>query len=544
MDDKTKNGIELIKYALILGVAANFLTRVEALGLGFFLWIVLLILGIGALIIWQKPGYWKTDTKLLLAALMFFGAMPSVYDSRGLRQLDIAAVVGILCVLALPALRINSRAAGIWNYLSGALWTGISTMFGSFFLVFEDINWGSIPRNGVARHAFSVLRGLVFAAPIVLVISLLLMAADAAFESVVLTTLDFDPEQYINHMGFSVLFSWLVLGYLRAVISGRIEGQTAAPKSVSADVKSPKFSVTEHTTLEPERETESQVPPVEVDNPEAEKERSRFKIPGFLRLGIVETCVILGLMNLVFLSFVIIQLPYLFGGMDLVQNTPDFKLADYARRGVGELLNVSLLVLPILLITHWLLKKDNPVNEKVFRILAGMQIGLLFVIMMSAAQRLFLLTGSLGYGLTSYRVYAGFLLIWVALVFVWFCVTVLRGMRHQFAYGAFWSALFVVAMLHVINPDDFVVRTNVELMRQGRAFDASYNTSLSADAMPALVESLEFTDSAQSDLVNRKLGLLSCTSDTVDIRSWNWSRWEARSGKLPVSEGQRKCNVQ
>jgi hypothetical protein len=35
--------------------------------------------------------------------------------------------------------------------------------------------------------------------------------------------------------------------------------------------------------------------------------------------------------------------------MELVQNTPDFKLAEYARRGFGELVTVAALVLPILL---------------------------------------------------------------------------------------------------------------------------------------------------------------------------------------------------
>ncbi len=66
--------------------------------------------------------------------------------------------------------------------------------------------------------------------------------------------------------------------------------------------------------------------------------------------------IILGLVDLLFLSFVIVQVPYLFGGMDLVQSTPDFKLADYARRGFGELVAVAALVLPMLLVSHWLLQ--------------------------------------------------------------------------------------------------------------------------------------------------------------------------------------------
>ena len=180
--------------------------------------------------------------------------------------------------------------------------------------------------------------------------------------------------------------------------------------------------------------------------------------------------------------------------MDLVQNTPDFKLADYARRGFGELVTVSALVLPILLVSHWLLRKDSPINEKIYRVLAGIQIGLLFVIMISATQRLLLLTGNLGYGLTTVRFYPMAVMVLLALIFVWFSLTVLRGMRQQFAWGALWLTLFTLGTLHVLNPDDFIVRTNVGLMREGRGFDTEYVSQLSDDAVPALFENMSKMD--------------------------------------------------
>ena len=93
-------------------------------------------------------------------------------------------------------------------------------------------------------------------------------------------------------------------------------------------------------------------------------------LPNSFTLGAIEISIVLGLINLLFLSFVIVQIPYLFGGMDLVQTTPDFKLAEYARRGFGELVIVAALVLPILLLSHWLLRKDKPINEKIYRVLA------------------------------------------------------------------------------------------------------------------------------------------------------------------------------
>jgi hypothetical protein len=215
--------------------------------------------------------------------------------------------------------------------------------------------------------------------------------------------------------------------------------------------------------------------------------------------------------------------------MELVQNTPDFKLAEYAHRGFGELVTVAALVLPILLISHWLLRKDNSTNEKIYRVLAGVQILLLFVIMISAAQRLFLLTGNLGYGLTTVRFYPMVVMIWLALVFIWFALTVLRGVREQFAWGALWLALFVLGTLHVFNPDEFIVRTNVRLMKEGRSFDTFYNSDLSDDAVPVLIENLSSVDFAGQCVIKDKLAQRLQKAETeTDFRSWNVSRRRAR----------------
>jgi len=251
-------------------------------------------------------------------------------------------------------------------------------------------------------------------------------------------------------------------------------------------------------------------------------------MPPAFTLGTVEIGVILGLTNLLFLSFVVVQVPYLFGGIELVQSTPDFKLADYARRGFGELVTVAGLVLPILLASHWLIKKDNPVATTIFRIFAGIQIVLLFVIMASAAQRLVLLTGNLGYGLTTIRLYPVIFMAWLAIVFVWFGVTVLRGARQHFAWGALWSAFLILGATHVLNPDAFIVKTNIALMQQGREFDARYNSNLSDDALPVLAESFDKLNEQDQQIVIYKLAYRYCESrKDNDLRSWNLSRSEA-----------------
>jgi hypothetical protein len=242
--------------------------------------------------------------------------------------------------------------------------------------------------------------------------------------------------------------------------------------------------------------------------------------------------IILGLVDLLFLSFVIIQVPYLFGGMEFIQSTPDFKLAEYARRGFGELVAVSALVLPILLAGHWLLRRDSNLPERLFRILAGIQIALVFVIMASAVQRLLLLTGEFGYGLTTVRFYPMVVMIWLAVVFGWFALTVFRGARNRFAWGALWSAIVVLAATNLMNPDAFIARTNLALMNQGREFDSRYNAyELSDDAIPALLDGLPMLPADDKCNVVKYLNsrLYDPALQEQDLRSWNLSRSNAHS---------------
>jgi hypothetical protein len=216
--------------------------------------------------------------------------------------------------------------------------------------------------------------------------------------------------------------------------------------------------------------------------------------------------------------------------MELVQTTPDFKLADYARRGFGELVAVAALVLPILLVSHWLLKRDTKLPERLFRILAGLQIAMLFVIMASAVQRLVILTGEAGYGMTTVRFYPMVFMTWLAVVFVWFALTVFRSRRNHFAWGALWSAVVILGVTNLMNPDAFIARTNIALMKQGREFDSAYNAhELSDDAIPAMLEALPEFDGENICRVKYSLhSRLNNARNESDLRSWNWSRSAAR----------------
>jgi hypothetical protein len=523
MDERTKTGLEILEAALLLGILGDALLRETPWGLNVFLWTGALVAAMLMLARRRRSKFLSGQTAALLhAALLFFAAMFVWRDSAELKIANALAILTILSLLTLPALRIKTQLAGVIHYALAGIWSGANAAFAPFYLVFGDIKWKTLPQKGWTKHLVAVLRGLAIAAPILFVFGALFMAADAVFQGIVEQSLNIRPDIILSHLFLTAFIGWTVAGYLRGSL---IEAFAAETKP---EIKTQTLSITE---IKEEKEDKNQ--PKETVSP---KEKSwdwqnfdNTAMPKSFTLGAIEISIVLGLINLLFLGFVVVQISYLFGGMDLVQNTPDFKLAEYARRGFGELVAVAALVLPILLASHWLLRRDAPMNEKIYRVLAGMNIALLFVIMISATQRLLLLTGNLGYGLTTVRFYPMVFMIWLALVFVWFALTVLRGAREQFAWGALWSAFFVVGTLHVLNPDDFIVRTNVRLMREGRHFDSNYVTELSDDAVPALLENVQTMDLAGRCTVKKEIGSRYVQAQTEnDFRTWNWSRSVAR----------------
>ncbi len=520
MNDKTKTGLEILEAALLLGVLGNILLRETPWGLNVFLFIGALVAALTMLVLRRRVDLFNRQTIALHTALVFFAAMFVWRDSFQLKVTGALMILAILSLLTLPALKISPQITGVFQYGFSMIWTGLNAAFAPFFLFLEDIKWKTIPQKGWTKNLVAVLRGLAIAAPILIVFGALFVAADAVFQGIVEQTFRIKPEVLFSHVLLTAFFAWTIAGYLRGSLLKA--DSSAAPPEIKPRIS----SVTE------EKPEENKA---EMNLPKKAESRNwrnfdNSILPNSLTLGAIEISIILGLINLLFLGFVIVQIPYLFGGMDLVRNTPDFKLAEYARRGFGELVCVAALVLPILLGSHWLLRKDSPINEKIYRVLAGIQIVLLFVIMISAMQRLLLLTGNLGYGFTIVRFYPIVFMFWLALVFVWFALTVLRGARENFAWGALWTAIFVLGALHVVNPDDFIVRANTRLMREGRAFDSNYVSELSDDAVPALLENLPSMDFGEQCVLKHKIRRRFEDAQTEnDFRTWNWSRFTARS---------------
>ncbi len=471
MNEKTSLGLSILFAGSVLGLLTDLLLRVTPWGINFAVWTVVLLGGL--LLLWRRwePERLKSDRWLFLPVILFAVAF-AWRDSTTLKILNFAALLISIALVTMRARLVSLRMAGLIRYLFGMALTGVNALCGILPLFFIDIKWDEIPRKGWSHQAVSIARGLLLAFPLLFVFGALLMAADAVFEGIIKKIFDINWEAFFKHSFFIGFGLWLTAGFLRGLFFGK--------------------------------------EPLPLEN-------GTIKPPS---LGIVETSVTLGLLNLLFLIFVIVQIRYFFGGANLVEIAEGLTYSQYARKGFFELVAASGLALPLLLGGHWLLNKENSKHEQVFRWLAGFLILMLFVVMMSAFQRMRLYQNE--YGLTEQRLYITAFMGWLAVVFVWFVATVLRGRRERFTFGAVIAGFVAVFALQVVNPDDLIVRTNLALAQKGQSFDAAYVGTLSDDAIPALVEALPSLNQDEQIQVIQGAILPRLAKSDADWRNWSW----------------------
>jgi hypothetical protein len=431
-----------------------------------------------------------------LCRCSFFSVLFVWRDSN---TLAIVNGLALLVALSLATLRTRSGRlviAGLADYFYWGLQATIYAYVGLVPLALKDVAWREVRPVGFGP-LLAVVRGLTIAVPLLFLFGALFVAADAVFEDLVSDLFDFDIAKLVGHVLLFALFAWLSGGLFRLVLVG------------------------------------GECPPV--------------RRPPYLRLGIVELGVALGLLNVLFSLFVLVQIRYFFGGEDLVSSLTGLTYAEYARRGFFELVTVMALVVPLLLFAHWLLRTDKRSHILLFALFAGFLVGLLFVVMASALQRMRLYTEA--FGLTELRLYATAFVLWTFAVLVWFLLTVLRNRREHFAFGILVTGFVAIAVLNTLNPDALIVRINVARMEDGKIFDAPYLTSLSADAVPSLLTSLGAMSRGDRHSVEEALRS-QWSSAGGDWRTYNLSRSRAEeivneelSGSFGSSASYRKSDV-
>ena len=484
MDERTRLRLGVLGAALFLGVLGDGLLRATPWGINLLVWVAALA-GAAVAVAWRGRLLVAGEGRWLVPVALVFAAGLAWRDSPTVVLLNLLAFLVAVSLAALWGRRGRLRLAGVSEYVFGGIYAGTLSYAGPVPVAAREIGWQQVARGRWRSPALAATRGVFFAAPLLLIFGALFVAADAVFQELVVDLFGFDVAEVFGHLSLMLVFAWIASGLLWVALLA-------------------------HT-----------------------RENLALRRPDALSLGIVELGTVLGLLDLLFLAFVAVQVHYFFGGAERVATTAGLSYAEYARRGFFELVTVTALALPILLLTHWLLRAGGRGGRRVFRVLAGTLIALLFVVMASALQRMYLYTQE--YGLTELRLYATIFMAWLAVVLVWFVLTVLRERRDSFAFGALLSGFAAVLLINAMNPDALIARVNLQRLEEGERFDAYYLTTLSADAAPVLFDALpelagkrvapEAGLTVEEAIVDRYR-----ENEQGDWRTWNLSR--SRAGYL------------
>jgi uncharacterized protein DUF4153 len=440
-EDRARLAARTLADALLLGIVGDAILRVPSWGANMTVWSVAIV---AAMLTLARRRYEAIpgDARWLLMPIVALSLLFSVRDSEGLVAYNTLALFGTLALLSVAIAQgtehrvLESRFRELAH---GAMTLGISVFVGMIALLLSDVSFRRVAGARGASRAIAAIRALLVAIPLLLVFGSLFASADPVFARLAGDVFHIDAATVASHLAVSGVIAWFVGGLLRATVLSTSRGMRSLPFPDSA-------------------------------------------------LGLTEVSTALGSLIALFAAFVAVQLRYFFGGDALVQATAGMSYADYARRGFFELVTVSALVLPVLLSANALLRRDNARADLVYRVLSTTLLCLLGVIMYSAVARMRLYQSA--YGLTEDRLFATVFMGWLAMVFVWFAATVLRGRERHFTAGVLVSGWATLIALNVADPAGYVARFDIARAEEGKAVDVTYIARLGGDAAPALAEYL------------------------------------------------------
>lgn len=465
--------IWIMLLGLALGVLGNLLFYQKALGLSFPIFILIAVLVTLAA---SRPAQTPIQLRNLWPVLpvLFFAGMVALRADGSIIALNIMAVfaLGGLTLHYLPLPQPLDEAS-IPDYIGAIISAGVFAAFGAIPEVGDSLVWLR-ERNWQSRAAVAVVRGLVIAVPIILVFTALLVSADVVFADVVedaWNLLAFNPDASLIDQGLITLsIGWLAAGALAYGLARRV------PKPAAVTIPADE-TVDEDASFV--YGDEDAVPMPATPAPPKRKTRP------FIHLSMIETGIILGLVDALFAVFVLIQMRYFFGGADFIIDR-GLTYAQYARRGFFELVAVSVLTLGLALwLNHVTFRQERRANI-LFNALAFIVVGLTSVMLISASQRMYLYEEA--YGFTHLRVFTHVFMLWLGVLFGFFLLSLFKIKTNIFTLGVLVTSIGYLFTLNVMNVDLYLAQRNIDRFYQGYALDLSSLGRLSADAVPAVMD--------------------------------------------------------
>ncbi len=341
-----------------------------------------------------------------------------------------------------------------------------------------------------------VARGLVLAVPLVMIFAVLFASADPIFNRGFEDLLNFriDIGDLPGRVMFVLAIAWLAGGLLSVAATGlpAMERSSLGAAARSAAVHA---------------------------------ERA---------LGTTEALVVLVAVDLIVGLFVVLQLAYLFGGLDTLA-AAGMKYSDYARRGYFELVAAAALAGGILVGLEYQVTR----RSRTYVALAVALVGLTIVVLASAALRLKLYQDA--YGWTELRLYVAVSIAAMAATLGTLAVFVVTDRTRWLGHAMAVIGLVSLIALNLLAPSAFVAERNLARVIDPRlvpadgevALDAAYLDVLPDDAIPTIVAALpSVPDSTAARLrtllVQRKM-VLAAEPGYASPFAWNLGRERAKA---------------
>jgi hypothetical protein len=472
-DQRVAKPAPVVVAAVLLGIAADFLFWPHGpFNLALCLWL-LLFCATASAFAWRARLPWcltvilGCSAAVVAAVLLLFRDLPIL-------------VLATLGILFAAGLQILLRTGGI-GFLEARIYhvfrAALALVWQASFGVLPLLSTLDMTSSWTSPRTRGITRGVLLALPLLVLFIALFSSADAGFSRFVPNLHTFFNSDTPGHIALVAVFTVMSGGLLAGALKTRSLAATPVPLG---------------------------------------------------KLGAEETGIVLGLLSVLFVSFVLFQLSYLFGGQANIEATTGLTVANYARRGFFELLWVAALTLALLLIIAKVTKAP-----RLLKIFGSVMVGCVLIMLVSAAQRMLLYVDS--FGLSMDRVTACVVMVWIASTLLLCAATVLRRCDAGFASGMVNLGMLCIFGLILLNPAKLVATINVErALASQEPLDVVYflRRNPSADAVaPLLAHFDEFPAVTQCDIA---IGLLAVWP-TPDLRAeWqlpvkqegmNWRGW-------------------
>lgn len=369
---------------------------------------------------------------LVLAGVLASGA--AITSDDGLLALILLSVMTLMAV----AMRI---AGGAPTERVGAGFIAASPLVGA--LETMRASWGAAngaARSERARESVPVVRGLLIAAPIVVLLWALFAGADPHMDSWGSAIVRAIRElSFVPRVVFGAGIFVLVFGAY-AFVRGEPASRSGAPES-----------------------------------------------PRLLSLVATERVIVLTSVTVLLALFLVLQVPYMFGDPAGTAGT-GITYAEWAHRGFGELTTACTLVTVLIVLLDANAERGSEEAEKMIRTLALALVVLTALVVVSAFRRVTLYEAFYGY--TVARLWAQAFMAGIGLALTLLALEI-RGAAvepRRLARRVGTAATIAFGVLVYWNTDAFIVRRNVSHFAGSPKLDIPYlATHLGDDALPALM---------------------------------------------------------